>query len=334
MELRHLRYVVTLAETLHFGRAAERLNLSQPPLSQQVRQLEDELKVQLFHRTKRQVQLTEAGRMFVQEARVILAQAAHASNLASRMTRGQVGQLTVGVAGPADAPFFVEILRAFAGRYPRVHLVLRNLGSIDQTQAINEGRLHVGFVALPIDDAGLTTVTVIRQPILLALPPEHPLTALDRVPLHALAAEPQIMFARSNGPRFFDAVLAACRQAGFSMNIAHEVDNLYTACALVAAGLGVCFVPAGVQDGRSSSMVFRPVVPALPIEMEIALAYQPESASELVLLFVEVVKEVVARKAGPVAVAVAGKAGWMGGTVKKRKGQAPVASGPPSYLAT
>jgi DNA-binding transcriptional LysR family regulator len=294
MELRHLRYVVTLAETLHFGRAAERLHLSQPPLSHQVRQLEDELKVQLFQRTKRQVQLTEAGRMFVQEARVILAQAAHASNLASRMTRGQVGQLTVGVAGPADAPIFVAILRAFAAKYPKIHIVLRNLGSLDQTHAINEGRLHVGFVALPIDEGGLTTETVLRQPIVIALPPEHPLAALDCVPLQALAGEPQIMFARSNGPRFFDAVLAACRQAGFSMNIAHEVDNLYTACALVAAGLGVCFVPAGVQDGRSQSMVFRPVVPALPIEMEIALAYKPEPASELVTMFVEVVREVVA----------------------------------------
>ena len=294
MELRHLRYVVTVADTLHFGQAAKRLHLSQPPLSQQIRQLEDELQVKLFHRTKRQVQLTEAGRMFVQEARVILAQAAHVSNLASRMTRGQVGQLTVGVAGPVDAPIFVEILRAFATRYPKVHIVLRNLGSMDQTQAISEGRLHAGFVDLPIDDAGLATVPVLRQPIVLALPPEHPLAAHERVPLRALADEPQIMFARSNAPRFFDAVLAACRQAGFSMNIAHEVDNLYTACALVAAGLGVCFVPAGVQDGRTSSMVFRPVVPALPIEMEIALAYKPQPASELVLLFVEVVKTVMA----------------------------------------
>jgi DNA-binding transcriptional LysR family regulator len=299
MELRHLRYVVTLAETLHFGRAAAKLNLSQPPLSHQVRQLEDELKVQLFHRTKRQVQLTEAGRMFVQEARIILAQAAHASNLASRMTRGQVGQLTVGVAGPADAPIFIRILRAFAAKCPNVHLVVRNLGSMDQAQAINDGRLHVGFVALPIDDAGLATETVLRQPILIALPPEHPLAALERVPLQALAGEPQIMFARHVGPRFFDAVLAACRQAGFSMNIAHEVDNLYTACALVAAGLGVCFVPAGVQDGRTGSIVFRPVVPALPIDMEIALAYKPQPASELVLQFVEVAKDVVALEAAP-----------------------------------
>ena len=306
MELRHLRYVVTLAETLHFGRAAAQLHLSQPPLSHQVRQLEEELQVKLFHRTKRQVQLTEAGRMFVQEARVILAQAAHASNVASRMNRGEVGQLTVGVAGPADAEIFVDILRTFHTKYPKVHVVLRNLSSLDQTQAINEGRLHVGFVATPIDDAGLSTEPVLRQPIIVALPPEHPLAARHRIPLTALADQPQIMFARSNGPRFFDAVLAACRQAGFSMNIAHEVDNLYTACALVAAGLGVCFVPAGVQEGRSHSIVFRPVTPALPIEMQIALAYKPQSTSELVPLFVEVVKDVVARQDGPKRLSVVG----------------------------
>jgi len=307
MELRHLRYVITLAETLHFGRAAEQLNLSQPPLSHQIRQLEEELRIKLFYRTKRQVQLTEAGRMFVQEARVILAQASHAANLASRVNQGEVGQLTIGVAGPADAPIFVQILRTFSQRHPKVRIVLRNISSLDQTQAISEGRLHVGFVALPIDDAGLATVTVMRQPIMIALPPDHPLAKRDRVPLEALSGEPQIMFSRSNAPRFFDAVLAACREAGFSMNIAHEVDNLYTACALVAAGLGVCLVPAGVQDSHSrSSMVLRPVPPPLPhIEMHIALAYKPQSPSDLVPLFVDIVREVVAKHNQPTPIRLA-----------------------------
>jgi len=148
---------------------------------------------------------------------------------------------------------------------------------------------------------------VMRQPIMIALPPDHPLASRQRVPLKALSGEPQIMFARSNGPRFFDAVLAACREAGFSMNIAHEVDNLYTACALVAAGLGVCLVPAGVQDSHSrSSMVLRPVTPALPhIDMHIALAYKPQSTSELVPLFVDVVREVVRKYSGPKPLRVA-----------------------------
>jgi DNA-binding transcriptional LysR family regulator len=298
MELRHLRYVVAVADTLHFGQAAQRLHLSQPPLSQQIRQLEEELQVKLFHRTKRHVQLTDAGKMFVAEARVILAHAEHAANLATRVNQGEVGQLAIGVAGPADAPIFVEILRAFARKYPRVRIVLRNISSRDQTQAIAEGRLHAGFVALPIDDDSLATETVMRQPIMIALPPGHPLAQRARVPLAALAGEPQVMFARHNAPRFFDAVLAACREAGFSMNIAHEVDNLYTACALVAAGLGVCLLPAGVQDMHATSMVMRPVTPALPhIDMHIALAYKPQPASELVRLFVDVVREVVAQQA-------------------------------------
>ena len=296
MELRHLRYVVTLADTLHFGHAAERLHLSQPPLSQQIRQLETELGVSLFHRTKRHVELTDAGRMFVEEARVILAHAEHASNLALRVNQGEVGQLSIGAAGPADAQIFVDILRAFARRHPQIRMVVRNMGSAEQARALSEGRLHVGFVALPIDEPDLATETILRRPIVIALPRSHPLANRVRVPLHTLANEPHIMFARRMGPRLFDAVLAACREAGFTMHIAHEVDNLYTACALVAAGLGVCFVPAGIQERHSNSIVLRPVTPALPhVDSQLAVAYKPNSC-ELVSLFMDVVKEVVAVK--------------------------------------
>lgn len=294
MELRHLKYVVTLADTLHFGHAAERLHVSQPPLSQQIRQLETELGVALFYRTKRHVELTDAGRMFVDEARVILAHAAHASNLALRVNQGEVGQLTIGAAGPADTQVFVDILRTFAQRHPQVRIVLRNMGSAEQARAISEGRLHVGFVALPIDEPDLATEVVLRRPIVIALPANHPLASRARVPLDALAKEPHIMFARRVGPRLFDAVLAACREAGFNMHIAHEVDNLSTACALVAAGLGVCFVPSGIP-GRDE-IVLRPVQPALPhVDSQLAIAYKPQSC-ELVSLFVSVVREVLAVK--------------------------------------
>jgi len=296
MELRHLKYVVAVADTLHFGHAAERLHLSQPPLSQQIRQLETELGVALFNRTKRHVELTDAGRMFVEEARVILAHATHASNLALRVNRGEVGQLLIGAAGPADAPIFVDILRAFARRHPQIRMAIRNMGSAEQARALSEGRLHVGFVALPIDEPDLATETILRRPIVIALPRNHPLAARARVPLHLLANEPHIMFARRMGPKLFDAVLAACREAGFTMHIAHEVDNLSTACALVAAGLGVCFVPAGIQEKHSNDVVLRPVTPALPhVESELAIAYKPQSC-ELVSLFVDVVREILAAK--------------------------------------
>ncbi len=296
MELRHLRYVVTVADTLHFGQAAERLHLSQPPLSQQIRQLETELGVSLFHRTKRHVELTDAGRMFVEEARVILAQAAHASNLALRVNQGEVGQLSIGAAGPADARIFVDILRAFARRHPQIRMVVRNMASAEQARAINEGRLHVGFVALPIDEPELATETILRRPIVIALPRNHPLASRARVPLQALANEPHIMFTRRMGPRLFDAVVGACREAGFTMHIAHEVDNLYTACALVAAGLGVCFVPAGIQQKHSNAVVLRPVTPTLPhVDSQLAIAYKPQSC-ELVSLFMDVAWEVLAAK--------------------------------------
>jgi DNA-binding transcriptional LysR family regulator len=175
-------------------------------------------------------------------------------------------------------------------------MVVRNMGSAEQARALSEGRLHVGFVALPIDEPDLATETVLRRPIVIALPRDHPLAARARVPLQALANEPHIMFARRMGPRLFDAVLAACREAGFTMQIAHEVDNLHTACALVDAGLGVCFVPAEAQERRSTGIVLRPVTPALPhVDSQLAIAYKPHSC-ELVSLFVEVVREVMASK--------------------------------------
>jgi DNA-binding transcriptional LysR family regulator len=302
MELRHLRYVVAVADTLHFGQAAQRLNLSQPPLSQQIRQLEDELKVKLFQRTKRQVQLTEAGKLFVEEARVILAHAEQAANLAMRINTNEVRQITIGVAGPADARIFVEILGAFGRRHPKVRISLQNMSTTDQADALREGRLHAGFLTLPIDDSNLVTETIMQQPVMIALPHNHPLATRSRVPLLALASEPHIMFARHLSPRFFDAVVDSCRDAGLSLNIVHEVDNLYTACALVAAGLGVCFVPAGIQEGRSTSIVLRPLKPALPhLDMHMALAYRRQPTCKLAQLFVDVVREVVAQRTEPKA---------------------------------
>jgi len=296
MELRHLRYVVAVAEQLHFGRAAERLNISQPPLSQQIRQLEDELGVTLFNRTKRQVQLTKAGEMLVDEARVILAQVDHASRVATRVTEGEMGHLTVAIAGPADAPFFIDIFQRFAKRHPKVRISLRMMGTVEQTRALHEGRIHVGFLIPPIDDPALAVETIIHLPIVVALHRKHALASRAQVPLRALANESHVMFSRDLDPHFFDAIVTACREAGFNLNVAHQVDDLYTACALVAAGYGVCFVPAGIQQGRSRAIVLKPLKPRLShIDCHLAMAYRQDPACELVRLFVSVAKEVSSR---------------------------------------
>lgn len=297
MELRHFRYAVAVADSLHFGQAAERLHISQPPLSQQIRQLEEELGVTLFHRTKRHVQLTEAGRMFIAEARVILAQADHASNVARRV--GELGHIIVAVAGPADSPIFIEIFRTFGLRHPSVRIAVRNMSTAQQVEALREGRIHVGFVVTPIDDPALAMETVYQSPIAIAVPRDHQLAVKRHIPLTALANERHIMFARHLYPRFFDAIVGACREVGFTLNVVHEVDNLQTGCALVAAGLGVCFVPSGLPDEPAGPVQFRPVKPRLPrVDAHLVLVYQRRASSELVHLFVNVVREVTRRRGG------------------------------------
>jgi DNA-binding transcriptional LysR family regulator len=297
LELRHFRYAVAVADTLHFGQAAQRLHMSQPPLSQQIRQLEEELGTPIFQRTKRHVQLTKAGEMFIQEARVVLAHADHASRVAERMGEGEAGQLIVAVAGPPDTQFFIDVFRLFAKRHPQIRIALRSLSTTQQIDAIREGRIHAGFMVPPIDDPALAMETAFHQPIAIALPLDHPLARRRYVPLSALASERHIMFARHLGPHFFDAIVGACREAGFTLNVVHEVDTVHMACTLVAAGLGVCFVPAGIGELPSSAMHVRPVKPALPrVDSHLVLAFRRELICDLVKLFVEVVRDVKSMK--------------------------------------
>jgi DNA-binding transcriptional LysR family regulator len=297
MELRHFRYVVAVADTLHFGRAAERLHISQPPLSQQIKQLEDELGVRLFDRTQRRVQLTAAGELFVQEARLVLTQVDHAGRVGERIRQGEEGQLFIGVAGPADADYFIDIMRTFAKRHPQVRIIVRNMSTSEQVRAIQEKRLHAGFVTPPIDDPDLVFETVLHEPIVLAVPRGHALALRSRVPLTALANESLILFSRAMGPGFFDAIASACRSAGFSLGARHEVDNLHSAYGLVAAGLGVSFVPAGLQGEPPKGVVLRPLAPPLPhIDCELALAYRRDLPCDLVRLFIDVVHDVRASR--------------------------------------
>jgi|RhiMethySRZTD1v2_1073278.scaffolds.fasta_scaffold13512_5 DNA-binding transcriptional LysR family regulator len=309
MELRHFRYVVALAETLHFGQAAQRLGISQPPLSQQIRQLEEELGAALFHRTKRQVQLTEAGKAFVAEARLVLAQADHAARIAARVSQGETGRLVIAIAGPADAPIFIEILRRFAKRHPNIHVALRNMGTTHQVQALREGRVHAGFLVPPIDDPSLAIENVVRQPAVVALPRKHPLAARSSIPLRALANEPHVMFSRDLAPRYFDTIVSACAREGFTLNVAHEVDNLSSACAIVAAGLGVCFVPASLQQARSRQIVLKPLKPHLSdLDSPLALAYRRTPTSELVQYLVATVKDMLhGRNGSPASKAMGNK---------------------------
>jgi DNA-binding transcriptional LysR family regulator len=295
MELRHLRYVVALAKELNFGRAAERLNISQPPLSQQIRQIEEELGVKLFHRTKRTVELTEAGRVFVAGAREILTLMERTSSATIAASRGEIGELTVGTVTTTDNGFYrilVAILRAFATQYPGVRLRLRTLTVQQQIEHLHDGRIDVGFVTMPILDPRLVTERVRGEPLAVAVPEGHALTKMKAVPPAALAAEHLIVMSRHLNPGFYDLVVSFFRAAGFSMLMSDEADGIYTSLALVAAGRGVAVLPTSVLEIDRPGIVMRPFEPPAPV-IEMGAVHVSDNDSAVLRMFMEVVRSVV-----------------------------------------
>ena len=264
MELRHLRYVIAVAEELHFGRAAERLHMSQPPLSMQIRQLEEEIGVKLFERTKRSVRLTPAGSAFVDEARIVLRQLDHAAKVAIQTSRGEIGNLMIGTVTSTDSGFYkvlVDILHRFARQYPKVQIGLRTLSVAQQLQDLKEGRIQAGFVTLPVDDPAIIVQHVYTESLVAALPAMHPLASKRNISIRALAREPHIAFPRHMSPGYVDLVIAFFQKAGCRLNIVHEGDTLYASLALVAAGMGVSLFPASLLDVPRKGIVVRRLKP-------------------------------------------------------------------------
>jgi DNA-binding transcriptional LysR family regulator len=294
MELRHLRYVVALAKELNFRRAAERLNISQPPLSQQIRQTEDELGVRLFHRTKRTVELTEAGRVFVAGARDILAQFERVAAAAVAANRGEIGELTVGTVTTTDNGFYrilIAILRAFSVQYPGVRLRLRTLNVQQQIEYLHDGRIDVGFVTMPILDARLVTERVRSEPLAVALPEGHALTRMKAVPPAALAAEHLIVMSRHLNPGFYDLVISFFRAAGFSMMTSDEADGILSSLALVAAGRGIAVLPISLLEIERPGITMRPFEPPAPV-IEMGAVHVGDHDSAPLRMFMNVVRAV------------------------------------------
>ncbi|HYQ38822.1 MAG TPA: LysR substrate-binding domain-containing protein [Pseudomonas sp.] len=264
MELRHLRYFIAVAEELHFGRAAEQLGISQPPLSQQIQALEDELGVRLFERTNRRVALSEVGRLFLPEARQVLAQLEQAVAVARRAQRGELGELKVGFT--SSAPFTSTIPRAilaFRQACPEVHLELRELNSRGVAEAVHEGRLQVGMLR-PLADLppGLEVLELFAEPLVAFLPSGHPLAAgaAAGLPLAELASEPFMYFPRTFGTGLYDQLLNLALAAGFTPRIVQEANEAVTLIGLVATGLGVTVLPASFSRMRIDGVVSRPLL--------------------------------------------------------------------------
>lgn len=259
MELRHLRYFVVLAEELHFGRAARRLSISQPPLSFNIRQLEEDLGARLFERSSKQVNLTAAGAAFLVESRQILAQAVDARTLVGRIAAGLSGRLQLGFVASMLYRGLPQQLMRFQQDNPRTELVLRELNSGEQIEALRTGRLDAGFVHAPTVPSGLEGIEYLAEPFVCCLPENHPQAGRRHANLAALASEPLVLFARDVSPAYYERIVALCVDAGFTPAQRHEVRHWLTVVALVAAGMGVALVPASLAHAGMAGVRYLPL---------------------------------------------------------------------------
>ncbi len=259
MELRHLRYFVAVAEELHFGRAAARVGIAQPPLSQQIQRLEEELGVKLLQRTQRNVRLTPAGRAFLQHARQTLIQAEQAAAVARSVGQGIGGRLAVGLVSAANYNLLPPTLRRFRRDFPSVEVELREMTTQEQLAALREMRIQVGFMRAPVESERLQRECLLHEPVVVALPAEHRLARQRAVSISALAEEPFVLFPRSYALNYFDQIVGLCRAAGFSPRIAQEVMQLPTIVGLVGAGFGISLLPESLTKLRFPGVEYRPL---------------------------------------------------------------------------
>jgi len=256
MKLHFLRYFVVLAEELHFGRAASRLAITQPPLSSAIKSLEEELEVQLLIRDSKHVELTQAGEAFLEEARQILEQVARASNVAKSVARGMRGRLEIGMTGSQIYREVPAIIQQFHAQMPDVNVVLNEMSSAEQIDQLLRGQIHAGFVNAAAVPPQLEFLPMAEDEFLLCLPEDHPKARCESVELKQLEHELFVMFSRVVAPANYDNVIAIFSRAGIHPRVAHAARQWLTIIAMVANGLGISVVPRSLARSRVHGVRF------------------------------------------------------------------------------
>jgi DNA-binding transcriptional LysR family regulator len=300
MELRHLRYFIAVAEEGHITRAAERLGIQQPPLSLQIKALEQELDVQLFRRKPRGVELTDAGAAFLERARVILNEVERAFASTRRTARGEQGRVVVGFTASAPFhPFVPRVIRAYREMSPLVSLALEESGSSELVQGLHNEQMDAAFIRSPVADVvGLEVTPLLEEEMVVALPAGHPLATQGRpndsttMPLGELAKETFVLYKRPGGPGLYDTIITACRGAGFVPRVGQEAPRIVSTLNLVAAGLGVSIVPASLRRLQMDGVIYRRIsdTAALKLKAPLILACRPGENSAAVQRFIDLVR--------------------------------------------
>ena len=303
VELRHLRYFVAVAQEGHVTRAAERLGMQQPPLSQQIKALEREIGVQLFRRKARGVELTEAGRGLLADALSVLSRVQEAVEGARRTASGKQGRLRIGLppSGPFH-PFVPRMIRRFREACPLVSVSMEECLRAELIDGLHAGMLDVAFIRASIaPPEGLDVHLLFDEPMIVALPSTHALAGSGMraaaIRLVDLAAETFIVYARLQGPAFYEATLAACAQAGFSPRLGQEAPRIISALSLVASGLGVTLVPSTMQSMTMDGVAFRPLHGPVQPKAFLSIAARREAPSAAMRDFVAMVRRAAREEA-------------------------------------
>ncbi|MBH2043077.1 MAG: LysR family transcriptional regulator [Comamonadaceae bacterium] len=291
MDLRQMKYFLALAQELHFGRAAARLHMAQPPLTRQIRGLEDELGTTLFVRTAKGVELTAAGQALLDEVPNILSLTQRARERTQQAGQGLIGQLDVGIFGSGVLGVIPRLLAAFHQARAEVRIELHNLNKGEQLQALRERRITIGFNRLVPPEPGLGVLAVQKEQLVVGLPQTHPLSARHEIALRDLDGEPMIVYPNTPLPGLAQEVASAFHREGIRLNVVQPVEDVLTCVALVAGGLGACITTQSATSLRLPGVVYRPLRSRHLRDIELSCLYRTDDASPVLAAFLDVVRE-------------------------------------------
>lgn len=290
MDLRQMKYFMALAQELNFGRAAQRLHMAQPPLTRQIRGLEEELGTDLFLRTPKGVELTSAGLVLFDEVPNILSLARRAGERTRLAGQGLIGRLDVGIFGSGVLDVIPRLLADFHRKRPDVRLELHNMSKSEQLQALRERRITVGFNRLVQEEAGLGVLTVLQEPLVVGLPDSHSLCAREEIELQDLDDEPMILYPNAPVPGLAQEVSVAFRSEGVHLNVVQSVEDVLTCVALVAGGFGCCITTRSATSLCLPGLTYRPLRSRYLCDIELSCLYREDDPSPVLAAFLEVVR--------------------------------------------
>lgn len=291
MELRHLSYFITVAEELNFSKAALRLYTAQPSLSQQIKDLEDDVGVRLLNRTKRKVELTEEGAVFLEQARLTLAQADKAVAMARQVSQAKQQLLRIGFVPVAEMKIFPYVLPNLRVQNPDLKIDLLSLNNVDQIRGIKKGELDISFTCDNFQSDEIESKFVLREPLIFILPKEHPLAKYERIPVQALDGIDFIIPSDEQSKMLHDAILNFAKDHGIEFNIVQKADNILFNINSIGIGLGCTILPGYIAPLTMNNTVIRPLDVELP-SLDLFVSYRKNSNSTAVQKFMDLLSKV------------------------------------------